>query len=70
MSDSVIRCTHECFRLCRMPHSMNITFLVLVPTTFNHFRPINLCNFVYKVVSKILTERMRSLLSKIVSPNQ
>lgn len=62
MKDNVVRFTHECFRLCHIPHGINITFIVLVPKTkhsinFNHFRPISLCNFVYKIISKILTKK-------------
>lgn len=71
----VIRFVQECFRLRHVPHSFNRTFIVLIPKTkqpqcFNHYRPISLCNFVYKVVSKIITERMRSIMEKIISPYQ
>ncbi|KAH7533562.1 hypothetical protein FEM48_Zijuj04G0144400 [Ziziphus jujuba var. spinosa] len=49
--------------------------LVLIPKTknasnLNQFRPISLCNFCYKIVTKILTARLRPLMSKIISPHQ
>lgn len=54
---------------------MNRTFLVLIPKTkqpifFNHFRPISLCKFAYKIISKIITERMGKLMGRIISPNK
>lgn len=65
----------ECFKNKAVPRRMNITFVVLVPktdhpTNFNHFRPISLCNFNYKTVSKIITSRMTDIVEIIISPQQ
>ena len=40
------------------------------PTSVNHFRPISLCNVVYKIISKILVDKIRPLLDKMISPTQ
>lgn len=66
---------HECFWLRTIPQSVNRTFLILIPNTkqpncFNHFRHISLCNFVYKIVSKIITERVKGLMGKFISFHQ
>lgn len=73
--DKVVNFTQECFRLKRIPYLVNNTFIVLIPKVnhpqnFNHFRPISLCNFTYKIVAKIIAQRLSKLVDKIISPNQ
>lgn len=51
----------------------NNSFIVLIlkttnPTSVNNFRPISLCNVVYKIISKLLVAKLRPLLHKIISP--
>ena len=53
----------------------NSTFLALIPkevnpSSFNRFRPISLCNASYKILSKLLANIIKPLISKIVSPLQ
>ena len=36
----------------------------------NDYRPINLCNFVYKIIMKLSANRLKALLPKMVSPLQ
>jgi len=38
--------------------------------TFNEFRPISLCNRVYKIISKVLVVRLKRILSKVISLEQ
>ncbi|KAJ4771691.1 hypothetical protein LUZ62_055948 [Rhynchospora pubera] len=40
------------------------------PTEVSHYRPISVCNFMYKVVSKILCLRMKRVIAMLVLPNQ
>ena len=39
-------------------------------TSINHFRPISLCSTIYKIIAKILTKRMESIMSKLIHPLQ
>jgi hypothetical protein len=58
-----------------MSGSYNSTFLALIPKvdcpdTFNEFKPISMCNFLYKIISKVIVVRIKSLPSNIVSYKQ
>jgi hypothetical protein len=51
------------------------TLITLIPkinprTTFKDFRPISLCKFVYKIITKVLVLRLRPILNSIIKPYQ
>ena len=55
--------------------SLNSTFVALIPKSdkpdsFVGFRPISLCNHVYKIISKIIAVRLKNGLSKGMSDEQ
>ena len=55
--------------------SLNHTLITLVPKIgfpqeVSHFRPISLCNVLYKVISKIMVNRLKPFMDSIISPYQ
>eukprot|EP00253_Pinus_taeda_P016963 PITA_16963 len=55
--------------------SLNSTFITLIPKEENSitpdkFRPIALCNILYKVISKVIANRLKPLLPMLISPEQ
>ena len=54
---------------------INETYIALIPKTKNpnhiiEFHPISLCNAIYKLIAKVLANRMKKVLGEIISPNQ
>lgn len=57
---------------CAFPTSLNDTSVVLIPKNANpeyvtDLRPISLCNVIYKIVAKMLTNRLRGVLGSVIS---
>ena len=65
----------DCLNSCHIPQEFNFTYVTLIPNVKNpekisEFRPISLCNVIYKLISKVLANRLKPLLPSIVSENQ
>lgn len=65
----------ELFSFQQFEKSLNAIFLTLIPmqagaVEVKHFGPISLVNGIYKIISKLLTNRLREVLDKIVTKLQ
>eukprot|EP00253_Pinus_taeda_P012292 PITA_12292 len=65
----------ECRISGSLYHAINSTFIALIPKTdspssFDDFCPISLCNVLYKIISKIIANRLRPILSTHNAPHQ
>uniref|UniRef100_A0A803PR23 Reverse transcriptase domain-containing protein n=1 Tax=Cannabis sativa TaxID=3483 RepID=A0A803PR23_CANSA len=67
--------SQEFFLHGKFVEKMNHTFICLIPkcdspAAFDQFRPISLCNFSYKIISRLITDRLKPILDKLISPYQ
>uniref|UniRef100_A0A803QPC0 Reverse transcriptase n=1 Tax=Cannabis sativa TaxID=3483 RepID=A0A803QPC0_CANSA len=72
---NLIATVQEFFISGIMNPKLNNTFICLIPKvdfpmSMDQFRPISLCNFSYKVIAKILSNRLRPLMNELISPLQ
>ena len=75
VGNDVVKAVSSFFIRGSMPKEVNSSLIVLIPklsnpTTVDHFRTISLCNVVYKIISKLLVEKLRPLFDKLVLPTQ
>ena len=73
MGDQLVLAIQSFFCNGWLLKDFNKTFISLIPKkkgahNFNHFRPISLGNVCYKVILKIIINRLRPLLNKMVDP--
>lgn len=75
LKEDVVRAVKNFFVDGQMQEGVNDTAIVMIPKKslaedMKDFRPISLCNVVYKVVAKCLVNRLRPLLHDVISEAQ
>lgn len=75
VGSDMVKAVQGFFKNVPMHVDFNHTFIALIPKNdrpccVENFRPISLCNLVYKAISKIIADRLKSLLDKVISPFQ
>ncbi|KAG6488356.1 hypothetical protein ZIOFF_049599 [Zingiber officinale] len=75
VGEDVLQAVMDFFRGAELPRGMASTTIVLIPKVdsaqrWQDFRPISLCNVSYKIISKLMAQRMASVIGKVISPAQ
>ncbi|KAL0455549.1 UNVERIFIED_CONTAM: LINE-1 reverse transcriptase [Sesamum latifolium] len=75
IGDEVTRAVQDFFVTGKLLKQINSTLLSLIPkvvspVTVSDFRPISCCNVLYKIISKIIVQRMQGFMTKLISPSQ
>uniref|UniRef100_A0A8I6XHE9 Reverse transcriptase domain-containing protein n=1 Tax=Hordeum vulgare subsp. vulgare TaxID=112509 RepID=A0A8I6XHE9_HORVV len=75
MGDQVVEEVLAVLNGGEIPAGWNDTVIVLIPkvkspSRIKDLRPISLCNVLYKLVSKVIANRMKLILPQIISDNQ
>ncbi|KAL2226375.1 UNVERIFIED_CONTAM: hypothetical protein Sindi_1996200 [Sesamum indicum] len=63
------------FNMGRILKQINTTLLALIPKlhspmNFGDFHPVSCCNVLYKIIAKLLVQRLSVMLDKLISPCQ
>ena len=75
LGPSIIQVIQDIFENLTIPPSWGETNLVLIskvahPELINQFRPINLCNTLYKLLSRIIVQRLKPFMMEAINPCQ
>ena len=72
VKEDLLKVVQESQRAGKVLGALNSTFLALIPkkqnpSSFEEFRPISCCNEVYKIITKIIAQRLKPILSNIIT---
>eukprot|EP00253_Pinus_taeda_P033651 PITA_33651 len=75
LGQDLLRIVEDSRRRGRISSAIKSTFIALIPKTdnpisFDDFRPISLCNCLYKIIAKIIANRLKPILSQHISSEQ
>ncbi|XP_020969282.1 uncharacterized protein LOC110267813 [Arachis ipaensis] len=75
LNKEVCGVVRQIFEEGSLPEDLGETTVVLIPKvkqpeSLNQLRPISCCNFIYKIVTRVLVGRLRKVLDVVISPVQ
>ena len=67
----VVKCVLTSLNSGSMPSGLNETHICFIPKVkspqkITEYRPISLCNIVYKLISKVLANRLKRVLVEVI----
>ena len=67
VGDDVVAAVLDILNSGNMDHDVNYTHIVLIPKIkspekMSDYRPISLCNVIYKIISKVLANKLKQIL--------
>ncbi|XP_024632727.1 uncharacterized protein [Medicago truncatula] len=75
VGDDVFHLVRSAFLTGHFDPAISNTLIALIPkidspNTYKDFRPISLCNTLYKIITKVLVHRLRPFLNNLIGPYQ
>lgn len=75
VGNDIVKYVTECLKGYINLSIINTTFIMLISmkpnlSERNHFQPISLCNVIYKFISKLLSNRLKCVIDKLISEIQ
>lgn len=75
VGESVIQFALEFFESGQLPQETNDALIVLIPKVaspekITQFRPISLCNVLFKIITKAMVRRLNQVMVKLIGPAQ
>lgn len=71
----VVKCVLHILRIGIMPNEFHYTYIFLIPKVkcpqkITEYRPISLCNVIYKIISKVLANKLKGVLPEVICDAQ
>lgn len=75
VKEIIVSATSQSWTSAKMSPHINCTYLALIPKVDNpevasQFRPIALCNFGYKILTKIISNKLKLFMPDLITENQ
>lgn len=75
VKDDIYRAIFHLFESNKLYAPVNTTSITLIPkslhaNSISQYRPFSCCNVLYKIVSKVLANRLQNVIMDIVDPSQ